>query len=292
MNTKPINKPHLIFIIAWLIIFIFCSILSGVASSAESADKEEPQKKPSQSTVATTDTTTGAEPPAESETPVETDPPSTDEPNTPSSSADIPLPSDPNNSNYLIYLDAGHGWFDNGCNILDRTDIYEKDVTLAITKRIRDALETMGYTVGMIRENDEDCVEPLEKGVYDSVRRIAYANRQGADYYVSIHIDHFEDASASGTRIYYFDRFPECAPLSNHIADKLAENLHIDKPLLKDDIRYNVLVLSTMPAVLIEAGFASNPDDVANMLDPNWQEAFARSVALGIDAQVKSEAAG
>lgn len=286
MNRKSLHIPYLIFISAWLVIFIFCSILSGVASSAGNTDKEENPKKPEQTAVTTTAASTDSKPP------VSAAPDTPDEPDPPSYSVDIPLPSDPNNANYLIYLDAGHGWYDNGCSILDRTDIYEKDVNLAITLRIRDALETMGYTVGMIRENDEDSPEPLEKGVYDSVRRISYANRQGADYYVSIHIDHFDNPDTKGTRIYYIDRFPECAPLSEHIADSIAENLHIDKPLIKNDIRYNVLVLNAMPAVLIEAGFATNAEDVANMLDPNWQEAFARSVALGIDAQVKSEAVG
>lgn len=285
MFSKTVNKSYAVFIIAWLVIFIFCSILSGVSSAAESDNEKEnteqttPAAGTSEPTVSETDV---SDPP---------DPPVT-LPETAEDPIGIALPTDPNNAQYVIYLDAGHGWADNGCSILNRTDIYEKDVTLAVTKRIQTSLETMGYTVRMTRENDEECVEELIDGIYRSTRRVQYANQKGADYYVSIHVDNFDDQSVKGTRIYYVDRFPESGALSEQIATSLSEQLHISKPLLKDDRNYNVLVVSTMPSILIEIGFASNPEDAANMVDEIWQERFARSVALGIDAQVKADAQG
>lgn len=279
MHTKDINKQHVIFIVAWLAIFIFCSILSGVASSAETADEKDAPKAtaPEVTTPSVSDQPTTPNPPVETE-PNENEPPQPE------------LPYDANNAQYMIYLDAGHGWYDNGCTILDRTDIYEKDVTLAITKKIQAALEEMGYTVRMSRENDETCVEELDKGVYKSARRITYANNLGADYYISIHVDSFaSDPTVNGTRIYYVDRHAESGLLSDQIALSLVDQLHMDKPLLKNDRTYNVLVMSAMPSVLIEVGFGTNVDDAANMVDSNWQTLFARSVALGINAQVHAD---
>lgn len=282
MNIKFINKRHAAFIIAWLVIFVFCSILSGVTSSAVTPDDQD---SPQTQAPAKTEQTT----------PPTTDKVDSPEPTDPENNEGSSLPSDPENAQYLIYLDAGHGWYDNGCSILDRTDIYEKDVTLAITKQMQTALESMGYTVVMARENDVDCVEELDRGVYKSARRIAYANSIGADYYISIHVDNFSDPDVNGTRIYYTDRNDENGnllpsdALAEQIATSLADKLHIKKPLLKDDRNYNVILLNQMPSVLIEVGFGSSPIDAANMTDPVWQENFARSVALGLDAQVKAD---
>lgn len=322
MKLNAINKPYAVFLIAWLVIFVFCSILSGISASPVTADTTKTDKSAQTSAPQTSDlpssdqtaaTTDGATPPETSapETdPPETsasenDPPETSAPETsapetdPEVGAPIALPSDPGNARYMIYLDAGHGWSDVGCSILDRTDVYEKDITLAITKKIQAALEEMGYTVRMSRENDETCVETLVDGIYRSARRIAYANNLGADYYVSIHVDSFaEKPEVSGTRIYYRDRYDgngklyPSKELSDQIATSLADVLHTDKPILKDDRNYNVIILNHMPAVLIEVGFGSNLTDAANMTNENWQQTFAYGVALGIDAQVKAGAAG
>lgn len=287
MFTKIGDKHYTVFIIAWLVIFIFCSILSGVATAAEPVDTGVDRDTAPTSQPAAT--TPSAPPQSDSPNPPVSDPPEVvDDPE--------PLPYDPANAQHVIYLDAGHGWYDNGCSILDRTDIYEKDITLAITKHIRASLEEMGYTVVMARENDETCVEELVDGIYKSSRRIAYANNIGADYYVSIHVDSFADnPDVSGTRIYYRDRYDAngklypSRELSEQIANSLVETLHIDQPLLKDDRTYNVIILNRMPSVLVEVGFGSNPTDAANMVNPTWQASFARAVALGINAQVNAD---
>lgn len=277
MFETTVQKKYAAFIIAWLIIFVFCSILSGVAFSAEDLDTSS--DKPKQTTPRTTTAATPA---------TTAQPPETTAPEVPADPL-TGLPSDPSNAQYTIFLDAGHGWYDNGCDILGRTDIYEKDVNLAITLKLQAALESMGYTIVMIRENDVDCVEPLERGVYDSIRRIRYANAQGADYYVSIHVDNFkEDPSVCGTRVYYRNKFEESGLLADQIATALGEQLHIDKPKLKDDQPYNVIEYSYMPSTLIEVGFATNENDVANMLNDEWQVQFAIGVALGIDAHIQS----
>lgn len=275
MFKTTIQKKYAAFIVVWLIIFVFCSILSGVAFSANPVDTGSDRSKQSSETTA---------PPVSTAAPSTTAAPAVnDDPLTGG------LPSDSANEEFTIFLDAGHGWYDNGCDIMGRTDIYEKDVNLAITLKLQTALEAMGYTIRMIRENDVDCVEPLEQGVYDSIRRIRYANAQGADYYISIHVDNFkEDPSICGTRIYYRDKFEESGQLADQIATALSDQLHTDKPRLKNDEPFNVIEYAYMPSTLIEVGFATNKNDVANMLNDDWQTQFARAVALGIDAHIQS----
>lgn len=303
VNSTALKKHYAIFIIAWLVLFVFCSVLSGVAANVDAAetatdtDKTTPVQSstsasPEATTPPKTDSSAAPETPATTDPSTEQDPPATTDPQPTVPPSVSPLPIDPANAQHIIYLDAGHGWRDVGCSILNRTDVYEKDVTLAITKLIQQDLLDMGYTVHMARENDETCAEELVDGIYRSTRRAQYANKLGADYYVSIHVDNFTDTSASGTRVYYIDRFEESDEFSDQIASSIANEMNIDKPVQKDDRRYNVLVVSAMPSVLIEVGFGSNPTDAANMTNADWQKAFARAVALGIDAQVKAGSEG
>lgn len=285
MNTKPFHRSYLVFIIAWVLIFVLCSVLSGVSSTAGAKNviDNDHSKTPEQTTTQTSTSVV----PHITTPPVSPDPPPVVNPTV------FPeLPFDQDNAQYVIFLDAGHGWADVGATVPDRTDISEKDLTLAITKRIQASLESMGYTVRMIRENDEDCLEELVDGIYRSARRITYANEHGGDYYVSIHADSFTDPTAHGPRIYYADSRTKAAvsePLANAIAASLAEQLHIDTLRPRDDATYNVIMMNKMPSVLIEVGFVTNPTELANMLDEDWQELFARSVALGIDADVHAD---
>ncbi len=278
MYINSIKKKYTVFIAGLLTLIIVCSIFSGIAFSSQAS------KNDSETAVISGTSQTDSKP-DETDAPTATE--TTVSPDVP---VNNPLSYDVNNSKYVIYLDAGHGWGDNGCSF-PGLDVYEKDITLALTKRLREALETMGYTVRMTRENDETCVEPLIDNIYKSTRRIQYANSQGADYFVSIHIDSFEsDSSVNGIRIYYVDRFEKSQQLSEKIAGSIADQLHTGTPILKSDQSYNVLVLSAMPSILIEAGFASNPEDAANLTNEEWQTAFAQAVALGINAQVQADA--
>lgn len=286
MNTKTTHRSYLIFIIAWLVIFILCSVLSGVSSAAGVKDviDNDRSDKPDQTTTNKTTTSTD---PSVTTPPVTSDPPPVVNPTVFPS-----LPYDPSNSEYTIYLDAGHGWADVGAIVPNRTDISEKDITLAITKRIQTSLESMGYTVCMIRENDQDCIEELVDGIYKSSRRITYANTHGGDYYINIHADAYTDPTAYGPRIHYNNRRTYSESLANNIVASFYDQLHIDRNqsvyFPRGNAPYNVNVMNDMPSVLIEVGYVTNPDELANMLDEDWQELFARAVALGIDADVHS----
>ena len=84
-----------------------------------------------------------------------------------------------------VIIDAGHGGADNGCS---RNGILEKDINLAIAKRVQGKLEDMGYQVIMIREEDTYVAKE---------DRVKYANECQADIYVSIHQNASEDVNAS-----------------------------------------------------------------------------------------------
>ena len=94
----------------------------------------------------------------------------------------------------LVVIDAGHGGHDTGargggCN--------EKDITLDVAKRVRDILTGMGYRVIMTRTTDVFLELPDRSDI---------ANKNGADIFVSIHVNDAANTSACGTETYYLSK--------------------------------------------------------------------------------------
>lgn len=299
-----------IFAGVWLAVFLLCSILSAVAYSTDDAS---PPSAPAQ----TDGNLSGAD---------EIDPAVTTDPEDTGSEPSDPQPTTPydqltysaDNARYLIYVDAGHGWYDNGSSIRLTADgeyvyeqkdqngktvyvtesgstvteadfeyIYEKDINLELTKKLKQALEKMGYTVGETRpgDNDEDCPVELTKGIFYAKNRTFFVNEKEADYFISIHCNTFTDSSVDGTRIFYSSSRDVTLRLANSLMSSMQSDMS-DKVSLSIDNQLYVLLYSNMPAVLIESGFITNHSDLTKLLDSDWQDQFVCAIAKGIDADL------
>lgn len=95
----------------------------------------------------------------------------------------------------VVVLDPGHGGIDSGA--MSQHGGVEKEITLDIAQRVREILEKQhGVTVHLTRE--QDTFVPLG-------RRTAFANRKGADVFVSLHVNASEKHDAEGLEAYYLD---------------------------------------------------------------------------------------
>lgn len=190
---------------------------------------------------------------------------------------------------FIICIDPGHGYDDPGCDSEYLGDYAEKDISLSISKLIRDKLEKYGFTVIMTRDSDivPEGYSADNSGMYTlgSRKRCDIANSSGADLFLSIHCNYFEDEDVSGTRLYYYVDDSETTEeyaslLKNGINDILGEECIV----CADDKHeaYTVCCFTEAPAVLAEVGFVTNPDDAKKMLDSKWQDKYAESIAEGM----------
>ncbi len=200
----------------------------------------------------------------------------------------------PNRSGITICIDPGHGFDDPGASTAFLGELTESDITLAIGLKLRDELTARGYTVIMTHDTNEiPAGTPAgEQYLFGLAKRTAFANEHKPDFFLSIHGDTFADPSVQGSRVYYQSVTGEnndaITATAQCFVDALTEALTDAKkePLLKemvDDDAYYVLRNVTMPAVLVEVGFASNANDAANMLDEDWQAKIAAALADGVD---------
>ena len=189
---------------------------------------------------------------------------------------------------HLIVLDPGHGGADCGAIGYDEDgneDVFESEINLEIALKVRDYLEDEGISVLMTRDDD---VMLGESEMEDLLARSEIANDAGATFFVSIHNNSFTEPTATGTEVLYADC--EDKVYSGVTSKELAEN--IQKPLaeatgladrgVKDSPKIVVLRTTTMPSVLIETVFLSNPNDLEVVKDEDKIDEIGYAIAQGI----------
>ena len=221
----------------------------------------------------------------------------------------------------VIAISAGHGGDDPGSIGFDGK-IKEKDVTLAISRFLKNQLEAIpGYRVVMVRDSD----------YYVQLRRrpqIARDNR--ADLFVAIHADWYRSQRANGATIYALsgaradrenarrvaekengadllggvgrtlaiDSFDDDVALtlvsfqmdwsmdqSQIVGTKILDSLSKVTHLRRREVQqasFQVLNSPDIPSILIETGYLTNPDEARRLISPSFQRSIAQAIAQGI----------
>ena len=151
----------------------------------------------------------------------------------------------------------------------------------AYSGREGDALENTVTTFGQGVNSD---------GVYDTFERAYYANLQGGDLFLSVHINASgTNAYAAGSDLFVCGDTPH-GEASSALMASMKASLCYAFPARRVGARedgwddaFVVTKYTDMPSMLVEAGFASNDEDADLLTDPTWQDAFAVAVAEGIE---------
>ncbi len=211
----------------------------------------------------------------------------------------------------IVVIDAGHGGRDVGAQ---GAQGFEKDINLAAALTLKSRLERTGrYQVVMTRASD--VYIPLET-------RVRIAQRADADLFISLHSDSGPDAGIKGASVYTLsdratgraqqfvsrDNWFMKASLTGDqgvrdilfdltqratrnrsavFAQTLVSNIDGRAPMLRRsqrDAGFMVLLAPDVPAVLLEMGFVSNPEDEARLRDPTGRARLMDAVAQAIDS--------
>jgi N-acetylmuramoyl-L-alanine amidase len=182
----------------------------------------------------------------------------------------------PNRGRGVIVVDPGHGGPDPGTI---GNGIYEKHVTLPISLRLGRILQQMGYSVVYTRTEDIDLdLEP----------RVRLAERVNAEVFVSVHANALEARSAevSGVETYH----ARGSSISRQLASFVHDQVISGTGALDRGVRgagFYVIKHTSMPAILVETGFVTNPREAANLNNPAYQDRMAASIARGVDQFIK-----
>ena len=216
----------------------------------------------------------------------------------------------------VIAIDPGHGGEDPGA--VGPKGTYEKNVTLAISRRLRDAI---GATPNLraVLTRDDDYFVPL-------ATRVQKARRAQADLFVSIHADAFNEPRAKGSSVFALSERGATSAAARWLAQKENDadliggvNLDVRDPVLartlldlsqsaqindslkagrhvlaelgeinalhKRDVEqagFAVLKAPDVPSILVESAFISNPGEEAKLRDADYQARLVDALTTGI----------
>lgn len=178
-----------------------------------------------------------------------------------------------------VVVDPGHGGHDPGAKAPDGS-VSEKTLTLAVGKLLASELAAQGATVIMTRDTD----------VFISLQeRSNIANRNKADFFISVHINSNSVANKiSGSISFYHKNDPIGELLATCIENEMKKVSKLPSVGVWSDTRiykqsgFAVLRGSKMPAVLLELGFINTDKDRKRLREEEYQKAIAKAITQGI----------
>jgi N-acetylmuramoyl-L-alanine amidase len=208
-----------------------------------------------------------------------------------------------------VVIDAGHGGYDVGS--IGPTGFTEKDLVLDVAKRLKALIEAeMGAEVVMTRDSDE--FVPLES-------RTEIANSEKADLFISIHANSSTAKSVRGVETFFLNlntqsrdalataarenaasekkihelqdilqkivlnaKTDESRELAEHIQLAMSKRRYAGTNRGVKQAPFVVLIGATMPSVLAEVSFITNPDEERRLKTSEYRQQIAEALFKGI----------
>jgi len=184
--------------------------------------------------------------------------------------------------NRVVVIDAGHGGVDPGA--VGKNKVLEKDVTLAVSKRLQILVQQGGAKTIMVREDDSDLGTSqglLKRKREDLAQRIQLALNTQAEVYISIHANSFPNANLTGAQTFYHADSPEGKILAQSIQQELNKMTN-GKRVIKGNQDIYVLKKAHQAAVTVELGFLSNLAEEQLLTTPEYQQKLAVAIYQGL----------
>lgn len=182
----------------------------------------------------------------------------------------------PTRKRYTVVIDAGHGGVDGGASV---NDIYEKDINLTLSKRIKELFELYNVDVIMTRETDDLLCDDSSKHKKrdDLFNRLKISETVSNPIFVSIHMNKFPQEKYKGLQVFYSPNNAESEALSLIIQNTTKELIQPENSRQAKKASSAIYILDriTCPAVLVECGFLSNYEDLNNLTSDKYQSKLA-----------------
>ena len=189
-----------------------------------------------------------------------------------------------------IVIDAGHGGVDAGTVAADGTP--EKDINLAVALNLYDFLNVCGIQCKLIRDDDSEYYpNGIDRSRSDLYDRLDFVNSVDNAVLVSIHQNFFHDPPQWGMQVWYTANEDTSKALADNILNNTKmfiqpENTRKNKA---SDNSYYILYKASVPSVMVECGFMSNLQEVANLKSDIYRKRIACTITLGISQYINEE---
>ena len=192
----------------------------------------------------------------------------------------------------VVVIDAGHGLPDGGA--VGAGGTVEQEINLEVSKKVEEVLEGKGITVIMTRKN-ENCLSEQAEGKSlremkreDMNQRLKIIKKSDADLFVSVHMNQFQQPEINGLRLFYDKSDPETEELAKMLQERMSEVTGAKMYAVKAaDLTLFLMKNPPVPALLVECGFISNPQEEKKLNDEDYQSRLAWAIAESIEEYLK-----
>lgn len=186
-----------------------------------------------------------------------------------------------------VVLDAGHGGEDGGA--VGVNGVTEKEINLSIALELEQYLKQNNFEVIMIRDGDYAVGDQTLKTIAerkrsDTKNRLQTVNEAGECIFISIHQNHFSESKYHGAQVFYSGNRPESAQLAEAIRQNIVESVQPENKRENKVAGKNIYLMANanVPAVLVECGFLSNPQEAEHLTTKAYQKDIAAAIYNGL----------
>ncbi|MBE6595353.1 MAG: cell wall hydrolase [Ruminococcaceae bacterium] len=190
-----------------------------------------------------------------------------------------------------VILDAGHGGEDGGAGGGDGT--LEKDLNLSITRMLATYFRLAGYTVVETRTEDrllyDEGTKKGHKKQSDLQNRLAIAAQYPNGILISIHMNSYPGVACRGLQVWYARHHAEAALLAAAVQDGVRTLLQPDNHRKIKAATSGIYLLnkSPVPAILIECGFLSTPEECAMLAEEEYRRRLAFAIFAALSKKME-----
>lgn len=185
-----------------------------------------------------------------------------------------------------LVIDAGHGGFDGGA--VGSSGTSEQDINLSIAQRVQALAEFFGVHTAMTR-TDENALgyDPSrsvrENKIADIKAREQFVQETSNPVFLSIHLNKFSDARYHGAQVFYSPSHPDSRALAERMQETLAEGCDPANTRQAKQAESTIYLMKKLecPAVIVECGFLSNPEEEQRLSDTEYHKKLAASIVTG-----------
>ncbi len=184
-----------------------------------------------------------------------------------------------------VIVDAGHGTPDGGA--VSKSGITENPINLQIALKLKQELSERGYNVILTRKDEYGLDKSKKK---DMNMRLDIMKTNPADIFVSIHVNKFHQSKYRGAEVLYSPNFIQSTLLSQLIMDEIRQidPVNQTRGITKAQSSLFLMKNAPIPAVIVECGFLSNPDEEKLLCDSTYQSRLASAICDGIIAYYRN----
>jgi len=189
-------------------------------------------------------------------------------------------------TNKTVILDAGHGLPDEGA--VGFTGTTEQAINLEIVLKLQKLIEQSGSKVILTRSDENgiysaDSTSIRNKKISDIKNREYIVDNSNADIFISIHLNKYQDSKYSGWQTFYQSKIDNSKLLATSIQNELNNNINNDNKRVPMAIKGVYLMEHiSIPGVVVECGFISNPNEEELLKQETHQSKLAWGIYTGV----------